>query len=44
MVGTIATNPRAVVVEVYQPTGGKSRTKVPKPWQDDVEMVDHGKH
>jgi hypothetical protein len=38
---TIATNPCTIVVEVYQRTGGKSRTKTPKPWQESVEIVDH---
>jgi len=30
-----------VEVPLFIPTGGKSRKKVPKPWQKDVGMIDH---
>jgi len=37
----VATNPRTADLPLLTPTGGKSRTKVPKPWQKSVEMIDH---
>jgi len=34
-------NPGWVDVPILVPTGGKSRKKIPKPWQKDVDMIDH---
>jgi hypothetical protein len=33
-------NPRESTVPIYIPSGGKSRKKVPRPWQKGVEMID----
>jgi hypothetical protein len=41
LVGAVTTNPRTVAVSLFIPAGGRSRKKVPKPWQQDVEMINH---